>query len=321
MKKENSFLFFDEGADDSEVEHYDSCIIGGGPAGLTAALYAARYGLSVGLISKDIGGMANLAHRIENYPGFEGSGFELMQKFKKQVEKHKVEILGQEVKTIKKDETGFVIHLKNEKVVHTKTLIVSSGTDKRKLNIPGEKELLGRGVSYCVTCDGMFFKNRVVGVIGGRNSALKAASFFSEIAKKTYLIYRGEELKADSLEIENLKKSNKTEIILNAQPERFIGEKKLEAIEINQKGEKRIIPLEGIFIEIGTIPTTEIIQDLKVKTDEQGFISVTPDMETNIPGLFAAGDAIKSKLKQVIVSAGQGAIAAKSAYDFLSEKK
>ena len=163
--KEKNFKVFEKNVKDENIEHYDVCIIGGGPAGLTAAIYSSRYGLKTGLITKDIGGMANLASEIENYPGYEGSGLNLMNKFWEQAKKYGTELLNSEVKEIQKDKTGFVIELKNNKVVHSRSLIISSGSERRKLNIPGEDEFLGKGISYCATCDAAFFKNKIVSVL------------------------------------------------------------------------------------------------------------------------------------------------------------
>jgi thioredoxin reductase (NADPH) len=318
---EKHFHIFDKSQKDEEVEHYDVCIVGGGPSGLTAAIYSARYGLHTALISKDIGGMANLAHKIENYPGFIGSGFELMQKFKKQAEEFNTEFLSSEVSNISKDKTGFVIELKNARVVHSRSVIIALGTEKRKLNVRGEDKFLGKGLSYCATCDANFFKDKVVAVIGGSNSATKAARILSSIAKKVYIIYRGSELRADKIEIDSVKKDKKIKIIYNSIPSAIMGDKNVREIEIACSGEKELISVEGIFVEIGSIPLTAIAKKLKIHTDKEGYIEVNADMETNVPGVFAAGDSIKSKLKQVVVAAAHGAIAGKSAFDYLSKNE
>lgn len=316
---ERHFHVFEKNKKDGEIEHYDVCIIGGGPSGLTAAIYSSRYGLHTALISKDVGGMANLAHKIENYPGFSGSGFELMQKFKKQAEEFGTEFLFSEVANIFKDKTGFVIELKNGKVAHSRSIILALGTEKRKLGIIGEKEFLGKGVSYCATCDANFFKNKIVCVIGGSNSAAKSAKILSLVAKKVYIVYRKEELRADKCEAKSIKEDEKIEIFFNSIPKKIIGDKKVAGIEIEKNGKNEMISLDGVFIEIGSTPVTAIAQKLEIKTDKEKFIEVNADMETNVPGIFAAGDAIKSKLKQVIVAASQGAIAAKSAFDYLKK--
>jgi len=302
------------------ITDYDVCILGGGPAGLTSAIYSRRYGLHTVLISKDIGGMANLAEKIENYPGFEGTGLELMKKFWEQAKKFGVEFLNSEAVDLHKNKTGFITELKDRRVIHSKSIILALGTEKRKLNIPGEDEFLGKGVSYCATCDANFFKGKVVGVIGGSNSAAKSALILSRIAKKVYIIYRRGELRCDKVEKEKIKKAGNIEVIYNSVPLKIKGEDRVEGIEIASEKEKREIKLDGVFVEIGSIPVTDIAKRLGVKTNKEGYIIVDEDMATNVRGVYAAGDVVESKLKQVIVAAGQGAIAAHSVKDYLSQK-
>ncbi|MBI2630131.1 FAD-dependent oxidoreductase [Candidatus Pacearchaeota archaeon] len=318
-KKEEKehFHIFKKHHKDEEIVHYDVCILGGGPAGLTSAIYAGRYGMHTAVISRDIGGMANLAHKIENYPGYEGSGFELMQKFQKQAKKFKAEFLNSEAANIHKDKTGFIIELMSGEVVHSKTIIIALGTEKKKLKIPGEERFLGKGVSYCATCDANFFKKKIVAIVGGGDSACKAAMLLSGIAKRVYLIYRGEELKCQIAEKTKIIKGSKIEIIYNCEVIEINGKEKVKSIVVKENKKIQEIKVDGIFIEIGSIPSTSVIKKLGVNNDEEGYIIVDHDMKTNIKGIFAAGDAINSKLKQIIVSAGQGAIAAKSAHDFL----
>ncbi len=303
------------------IGHYDVCILGGGPAGLTSSIYSGRYGLHTVLISKDIGGMANLAEKIENYPGFEGTGLELMKKFWEQAKKFGAEFLNSEAVNLHKNKTGFIIELKDRRVVHSKSIILALGTKKRKLNIPGEEQFLGKGVSYCATCDANFFKGKVVGVIGGSNSAAKSALILSRIAKKVYIIYRRGELRCDKVEKEKIKKAGNIEVIYNSVPLKIKGKDKVTGIEIIDKDkDKREIKLDGVFVEIGSIPLTAIAKRLGVKTNKEGYIIVDNDMATNVRGVYAAGDVVESKLKQVIVSASQGALAAHSVKDYLSQK-
>jgi len=312
------FHLFGKDVKDEDIEHYDVCIVGGGPAGLTAAIYSARYGLHTALVTKNIGGMANLAEKIENYPGFEGSGFELMKKFSEQAEKFGAELLNAEVGDLKKDKTGFIIEITNGKVIHSKTIIVALGTEKRKLEIPGEEEFLGKGVSYCATCDANFFKNKVVGVIGGSDSAAKSAILLSKVAKKVYVFYRKSELRCQKVEKDKISKEKNIEIICNAVPVKIGGDNVVSEIEIKLNEKKKVIKLDGVFVEIGTSPVTAVVKKLGIKVDKEDYIIVNDNMETNVKGVFASGDAVKSKLKQVVVAAAQGAIAAKSAYDFVS---
>jgi thioredoxin reductase len=276
--------------------------------------------LHTALVTKDIGGMANLAEKIENYPGYEGSGFDLMQKFWKQAKKFGAESLSSETAHLKKDKTGFIVTLKNGKVIHSKTLIVALGTEKRKMNLPGEKKFSGKGISYCATCDAMFFKGKEVAVVGGSNSAAKAALILSGIAKKVYIVYRKAELRSDKIEKEKLKKKKNVEIIYNSVPKAIKGSKFVEAFDIENGGKVRTLKVQGIFVEIGAIPISSIIQELNVATDPRGFTIANEDLMTNIKGVFAAGDNVEGKLKQVVVAAAQGAIAAKGVSDYLSKK-
>ncbi len=324
MKKESKekkhFHVFGKDIKDEEIIHYDVCILGGGPAGLTAGIYSSRYKLHTALITKNIGGMASLAERIENYPGFEGSGCELMQLFHLQARRFGTEFLNSEVADIAKDKTGFVIELKNGGVVHAKTIILALGTEKKKLAIPGEEKFLGKGVSYCAVCDSNFFMGKRVAVIGGGDSACKSALLLAKIAKKVYVIYRGEGLKCP-VEKGEVDKAGNIEIIYNTLPLEIKGDENVEVLEIMKEGRgKQKLKIDGIFIEAGSVPASSIVKKLKIKLDKQGYVNVNQNMETNVPGIFASGDAVKSKLKQVVVAAGQGAIAAKSAYDFLVGK-
>jgi thioredoxin reductase (NADPH) len=298
-----------------KVFHYDVTILGAGPAGLTAAIYASRYGMDTLVISKDIGGMANLAHKIENYPGYEGSGFELMKKFQGQAEKNGAEFLHEEVFDVSIDEDGFVVQTSKNTGIHTKTIIVSLGTEKRKLGVSGEDSLLGKGVSYCATCDAPFFKNKTVAVVGGSDSAAMAAMILAEHSKKVYVVYRGKDLRCEGSVLKNLKKNKKIEILCNRDVKEIAGKEAVESIILD---DKRKVEVDGVFIEIGNLPVTNIAYKLGVKIDENKYIHVNQNMETNVRGIFAAGDAVKSKLKQVVVASAQGATAAKSAFDYVN---
>lgn len=311
---------YPKGHPHDKIEHYDVLILGAGPAGLTAALYAARYNLHTAVIAKSIGGTANLAGEIENWPGFMGSGTELMNKFKQQAEKFGAKFLEAEVTKVERDENGFVFHV-NSHEVHGKAVIIALGTEHRKLEIPGEKDFIGRGISYCATCDGLFFRNKTVAVIGGADSAAKAALYLSEIAKKVYIIYRGNEMRCEPISFEKIKEKKNIEIYYNAVPTEVIGDKKVSALEIShtkKDTEEEIkLELDGVFIEIGAMPVMEMIKSLKIKTDKDGYIITDKSTKTNQKGIFAAGDNTNSTLKQVVVASAEGAIAAKATRDFL----
>lgn len=312
---------YPKGTPHKEIEHYDVLILGGGPAGLTAALYAGRYHRTTAVIAKAIGGTANLAGEIENWPGFMGPGIQLMQDFKKQAEQFGARFLEGEVKRVYQDENGYVLDI-GEKEIHGRTIILALGTEHRKLNIPGEKEYLGKGVSYCATCDGMFFKNKIVTVVGGANSAAKAALYLADIAKKVNIIYRKNEMRCEPISLKKIKEKDNLQIYYHATPTEIIGNAKVEKIKLKQnlpKEEPKEIELDtdGIFIEIGATPINDIVQDLDLKLDEKSYIVTDKDAQTNLKGIYAAGDGTNNKLKQVVTAAAEGAVAAKSAHEYL----
>lgn len=297
---------------------YDVVIIGSGPAGLTAGLYSVRNGLKTAIVSKDIGGTANSILVLENWPGFKGSGAELMKKFYEHARNYDVKFIISEVKFLEKKGSLFLIKTEKEEI-ECRALIIATGTERKKLKIPGEEKLIGKGVSYCVTCDSFFFKNRTVGVIGGSDCATSSALALSDIAKKVYVIYRGEKLRCEDLNMKRLEEKSNVEIFYNSFPIQVLGKEKVEGVEILIKKEKKKIDLDGIFIEIGSLPLTEFAKKLKLKINSDNFIEVNSNMETSVKGVFACGDVTNSKLKQVVVAAAEGAIAAKSASDFLQK--
>jgi thioredoxin reductase (NADPH) len=301
------------------MKKYDTLIIGAGPAGLTAGLYSARNGLKVGILSKDIGGTANSILRIENWPGFSGSGAELMKKFYEHTKEYDIDFIIEEVSSIDKSGKEFIVKTKKQELV-CKALIIATGTERKKLQIPGEVEFLGKGVSYCATCDSFFFKNKIVAVIGGSDCATTSALALSDIAKKVYLIYRGEQLKCENINEERLNKKKNVEIFYNSFPLGILGKEKVEEIQIMYKNKKQNIKVDGIFIEIGSTPLAEFTKNLNLKMDGEKFIHVDDNMKASVDGIYAAGDVASGKLKQVVVSASQGAIAAKAVYDWLNKK-
>lgn len=299
------------------MKTYDVIILGGGPAGLTAALYSARNALKTAVISNDIGGTANSIPELENWPGFKGSGPELMQKIYKQVKEYKVDFIMNAAKNISRLKEGFVVVTEKENY-KAKSLIVATGTVRRKLNLPNEVKFIGKGVSYCATCDGFFFKDQKVCIIGGSDCAGISALSLSDVAKQVDLFYRGKKLRCEAITLQRLFKRKNIKIHYEAVPKKILGKEKVEGLEVEEKGKKKTYPLDGIFIEIGAIPITELLKKLNVKLDEEKHVVVDDNMNTSVMGVFAAGDVTNQKLKQVIVAAGQGAIAAKAAYDYLT---
>lgn len=292
-------------------KRYDTVIIGGGPAGLTAAIYAARYQLKALVISKE-GSMMLDAHKIENYPGFkEISGIELMKKFKDHVKKFDVEVKNAEVVNI---EPGFTIVTEKNERIRTKTLILALGTEKRKLNVKGEEEFLGKGVSYCYVCDSAFFRDKVVGVVGGNDSAALASLLLAEYAKKVYIIYRKEKIRAEPYKVRQIEENPKIEVINNTVIKEIKGKKFLEKVVF--EGGKEL-KLDGLFIEIGSVPSTSLARKLSVKLDENNHIIVNEKKETNVKGVYSAGDITNSPLWQIITACADGAIAANSVYHHL----
>jgi len=285
--------------------------MGAGPSGLSAAIYAARYKLKTLILTKDLGTLTE-AHLVENYPGFKSiSGLNLMNKMKEHVLSFKVPIIEEEIKAIKK-EKNFIVHTEKNKY-EAKALILALGTKRRRLNLPNEENYLGKGVFYCYTCDGPLMHNKIVAVVGGSDSAAQASLLLSEYAKKIYIIYRKEKLRAEPILIEKIKKNKKIEFIPNAEVKELKGSKFLSSVVLDNKKE---IKIEGLFVEIGAVPSTTLVKDLKIKTNKFGYIITNELKETNIPGVFAAGDISTTPLRQAIVGAGDGAIAAFSAYKY-----
>lgn len=297
---------------------YDLIILGTGPAGLSASIYATRFGLKTLTIGKVIGGTANYAAEIDNYPTFIGTGVQLMKKMKEHADKFNSEFVLDEVVEVDKEKEGFIVKTK-KKEYKSKGIIIAIGTERKKLNIPGEQEFLGKGVSYCATCDGFFFKNKIVGVVGGRDGCANSALMLSELAKKVYLIYRGSELKCTPIYKKRLGEKKNIEVILNSIPVEIKGKDKVEGFVIEEKGKIREIKLDGIFIEIGSYPSTEIFKNLGIKTNEEGYIITNNKQETNIEGVYAAGDITNSVLRQILVACSQGAIASSSASEWLEK--
>lgn len=300
---------------------YDLIIIGGGPAGITAGIYAARQKLNTLLIAKSFGGqVARKAVTIENYPGFEEiSGLELIQKLEKQLRKQKIDIERDEVKELKKIEEKFIAITANKNQFESKAVIIASGGDPRPLEVPGEKEFLAKGVSYCSICDGPLFSNKVVAVIGGGNAGFETAIFLTKIAKKIYILEAGSKVKADAGNQERVEKTGKVEIITDAAVKEIKGEKFVNSLiyQDRKTGKEINLSVEGIFVEIGSQPATSFAKGL-VDFNERDEIKVDFEtFQTKTPGLFAAGDVNVGKYKQIVTAAGEGAKAALSAYDYL----
>ncbi len=300
---------------------YDLIIIGSGPAGFTAGIYAARYMLKTLILGQLPGGMASEAHKVCNFPSYENiTGFELTTKMYNHAKSLGVEIKQEFVDEIEKVSNEFKIKTGQEEYL-AKKIIIATGSKRKKLGREREEELTGKGVSYCATCDAGFYKDKVASVVGGGNSALTAALLLSKYAKKVYVIYRKAEFcKAEPAWVEEVKSEPKIEIIYDTNVTRLIGEQKLEKIELDKKGEKSEIKVDGLFIEVGSIPQTKVAEKAGVKLDCKN-IEVDKKQKTNVHGIFAAGDVTNNPLKQIITACGEGAVAADSVYKEIIEEK
>ncbi|GAB6077616.1 thioredoxin-disulfide reductase [Hydrogenobaculum acidophilum] len=301
---------------------YDCIIIGGGPAGLTAGLYCARAKMDVVLLEKaTLGGQIAITDLVENYPGFpEGiSGKELTNKFKAQAERFGLKIYRQGVNIVENtDDNIKIIKLDNGSELKAKTVIITTGARMRTLDVPGEKEFLNRGVSYCATCDGALFEDVPIAVVGGGDSAVQEANFLTRFASKVYLIHRRDKLRAKPLLQDRLFANPKIEFIPNKVVKAIQGADFVNSLllEDTKTGEHSTLAVDGVFIFIGMIPATDIVKDL-VDIDEYGYIKVNENMETSVPGIFAAGDCRSGQTGQVVVAAGEGCIAAMSVERYL----
>lgn len=301
-------------------EEYDLMVLGSGVAGMTAAIYGVRYNLKTVVIGQSVGGTGNLAGHVENWPGFIGSGSELMTKVYEQAKHAGVHFFEGEISSINKKGSEFFVEV-GDKRIQARAVILSLGMQHRKLDIKGEKEFLGKGVSYCATCDGMFFKGKTVMVVGGSDSAAKAALYLSEIAKKVYISYRKSEMRCEPISLKKLHGKENVEINYFTNPVEILGDKKVTGIILKQedggKSSNLKVDVDGIFVEIGAAPVIEVVSPLGVALNEGGFIMIDRNCKTNVEGVFAAGDNTDTSFKQMVVAAGEGAIAAKSAQDFL----
>lgn len=281
---------------------YDCLIIGGGLAGLTAAIYTARAGLSTAVIEgEQCGGQAVMADLVENYPGFVGSGYELAEKTEQQAENVGVEIIYDEIESVDfegkvKKAVGF------ENSYEGKFVIVATGAKHKRAGFQGEENFTGAGVSYCAVCDGAFFADMEVAVIGGANTAVSEAIYLSNICKKVYLIYRKDKLRADNTLVERLNTKENIEVLYNTIPVKVDGNDSVEKL-ITDKGE---LSVKGVFVAVGFSPSTTIFKDV-LELDEYGYIKTDSDLATNVSGVFAVGDCRTKQLRQMITAASDGA--------------
>jgi thioredoxin reductase (NADPH) len=309
--------------DKMENKYYDVVIIGAGPAGMTAAVYSSRANLKTAMIERGIPGgqMAN-TEEIENYPGFGHIlGPELSNKMFEHAKVFGAEYLYGDVKKIESKEGKKITHLGKGKI-EAGTVIITTGAEHKELGVAGEKELSGRGVSYCAVCDGAFFKEKELVVIGGGDSAVEEGLYLTRFAKKVTIIHRRDTLRAQKILQERAFQNEKVHFIWNTEVESIEGEEKVEGVSLKntETGEKLRFKTDGVFIYIGMTPLTEPFQDLGI-LNKEGYIPTDENMKTKREGVFAAGDVREKELRQVVTATGDGSIASQSAQSYLEEKK
>ena len=311
---------------ENKVNIYDLIIVGGGPAGITAGIYAGRQRLKTLLIAKSFGGqMAKKATEVCNYPGFERiSGIELIKKFVDHLKKQPVvEIKLTGVSKVNKEKEYFTVLTTEKEELKSRSVIIATGSDPRPLEAEGEKEYIGKGISYCVTCDGPLFEDKTIAIVGGGDAGFEAAIFMTNYAKKIYILEYGSVIKADEWNQKEIENSEKIEVITNASVKEVKGAKMVSALVYEDliSKEKKELKVEGIFIEIGSQPATSMVKDL-VNFNKRDEIEVDSEtFQTKTPGLFAAGDVNVGVYKQIVSAAGEGCKTALAVYDYLRKNK
>lgn len=293
---------------------WDLIILGGGPTAIGCAIYAARFAMDILVIGKTYGGLIATTHIVENYPGITSvSGTEFVEMFRDHMDSLSIPYISDEIKSIEKAKDHFILHTYFQRF-KTRTICIATGSERKKLGIPGEEEFAGRGVSYCATCDGPFFKDKIVCVIGGSDSAAKEALFLAQHAKKVYIIYRGEEIRAEPINKKRVYETDNIEIIYKTNITSIKGDGNVKSVIFNNGQEFKV---DGVFIEIGSNPASEIVKDIGVKINPKKEIIINRKSETNFPGIYAAGDVADAPFKQAITGVSEGVIAAYSAFDYL----
>ncbi len=304
---------------------YDVAIVGSGPAGYSASIYLSRYKLSNIIFGKMIGGTISEAHKVCNYPGVcDVSGLELGMKFQKQATDQGAQIAIESVTDIKKENDLFNLITDKGNNYLAKTVILATGTDRNKLAIPKEDQYVGKGLSYCATCDAMFYKNKKVGVVGGSNAATMAATMLADIASEVYIIYRGTELKGEPAWIEQVLQKDNVKTIFQTLVTDLEGEPRLQRVKLSKAyNDSDYLDLDGLFVEIGSEPNITLPVKLSLALDKQNYIEVDQRQATSMDGVWAAGDCTtnSNKFKQVVTAVSEGAVAANSIYCHLKQSR
>lgn len=306
-----------------EKPGYDVIIIGAGVSGFAAAMYAGRFQMKTLVIGETPGGTIILTDTVENYPGFKKlTGMELAEKVREHALEYGVGFLEDLVTKVERCEEGCFTVSTSEGIYHAKTVIFATGTEWRKLSVPGEKEFANKGVHYCALCDGFFYKDKIICVVGGSDSAAKEALLLAQYGKKVYIIYRGEEIHPEPINRKRVEENPKIEVINNTNIVEIKGKDRVERVVFDRpyKG-KREFALDAVFIDIGHIPLSKLAVDIGVETNEKGEIKIDRQASTNVPGVFAASDVADTPFKQAITGAAEGVTAAYSAYQYIKEKE
>ena len=303
-----------EGIDLDKI--YDLIVLGGGPAAIGCAIYAARFAMDVLVVGKIFGGLIATTHIVENYPAITSiSGQGLMDMFKDHMDSLNIPYISDEIWTIDKIDDHFELQSFFQKF-KAYSVCIATGSERRKLGVPGEEEFAGRGVSYCATCDGPFYKDKVVCVIGGSDSAAKEALFLAQNTEKVYIIYRGEEIRAEPINKQRVYENDKIEIIYDTNIVEIRGDNTVNSVIFDNGQEFEV---NGVFIEIGSNPNSDLAKRIGVEANDKGEIIINRKSETSIPGIFAAGDVADAPFKQAITGVSEGVIAAYSAFDYVKE--
>lgn len=303
---------------------YDIIIIGAGCTGFGAAMYCGRFDLKTLVLGELVGGTITTTHIVENYPGFKSiSGFDLAEKLKEHALDYDVDLKEEKVLEVKQENGDFTVKTKKNEY-KGKSVLFATGTEWRKLGVPGEKEYANKGVHYCASCDGFAYKEKVVAIVGGSDSAAKEALLLTEYGKKVYIFYRGEEIHPEPINMARVKekiKEGSIEIINHTNILEIKGDENMTHVVLDKEynGSKEF-KLDGLFIEIGHLPLTNLAKDIGVELDKKSFIKINKNSETNIPGAYAAGDCANTEFKQAIVGVAEGTLAAYAAFQFVKSK-
>lgn len=302
---------------------YDTIIIGAGCAGLAAAMYAGRLNMKTLMIGDNIGGTIALTDVVENYPGFvKLTGQELADNLRRHAESYNIEKEETKVTKISRNHNCFLVETNEGKTFQSKTIIFATGTEWRKLNVPGEKEFANKGVHYCALCDGAVYQNKMVAVVGAGDSAAKEALLLSQFASKVYVLIRRDKLRGEPINNQRVADNEKIEVITNVNVKQIKGDKVVSSVQLDREvNGSNELKLDAVFAAIGHIALSQLAKDVGVNTDDKGEVIINRESKTNIPGFFAAGDVCDTFFKQAITGAAEGVAAVYSAYTYINENE